>query len=256
MKRIPFQYPLILCLALALGYQNSNAQLLSKIPGLDPKDPIEKNKNKSLNNVFNDVRFDVGYFLYLENFVDLNIVALENKRAPIYKPEISKRLLFYFLDNLADVNELVIQDYFDRGLARIDSGKYDLAMNDFDKALIYDPENADAYLNRGVLFIYSNQYPEALEELEKAEKYDSKNAGIFFNRGLIYYTQGNYSEAINQLNQCIHLDDQYARAYYERGLVNEALGKNDEALKDYRKARNLGVSEASESIRKIKDKMP
>jgi tetratricopeptide (TPR) repeat protein len=217
-------------------------------------DPIEKTKKTSLKTLFDDRRFDAGFLLYLNFFSDLNIVALENPKIRIYKPAISKRLLNYTLDNLAEVNETVIQDYFDRGLARIDSGKYDEAMNDFDKSLLYDPENADAYINRGVLFIYSNQYPEALEELQKAEKFDPKNAGVFFNRALVFYKQGNYAGAIIELDQCLKLDPEYTRAYFQKGVVLDAQGNSEEALKTLKKARSLGDTDAGPYIRKIQDR--
>ncbi len=245
----------IFCLLPLLNITSSKAQLFTEGNNKEfNQDPIEKTKRANIVSIFKDRRFDLGSLLYMNFFSDINVVVFENPSVKLYKPEISKKLVYYFLDNLAEINENVIQGYFERGLDRIDSGKYDLAMSDFDKALLYDPENADAYLNRGVLFIYSEQYPEALEELEKAEKYDNKNAGIFFNRGLVYYDTGKYNEALSQFDQCIKLDDNYTRAYFQKGLALDALGRYDEAINSLKKAKILGNSNAADYIKKIKEK--
>jgi tetratricopeptide (TPR) repeat protein len=250
-----FRYSILLLFFFTICKNYVKGQLLhSDLEQTFHSDPIEKSKANSLKNLFKDQRFNIGYFLYINFFSDLNIVVLENQRTKIYKPAVSKRILFYAMDNLAEVNEAVIQDYFERGLARIDSGKYEEAMNDFDKALLYDPENADVYLNRGVLFIYSQQFNEALQELDKAEKYDKKNPGICFNRGLIFYNQNRFKDALVQLDQSIKLDEEYTRAYFEKGMVLDALGQTDEALKALKKARNLGDPDANQYIQKIKDR--
>jgi tetratricopeptide (TPR) repeat protein len=243
---------LMVCLCQSVG---GFSQLLNVHSSLiNPQDPIEKSKVKTSGNLFKDQRFDAGFFLYLNFFTDLNVVVLENPKSRIYKPEVSRKVLNYYLDNVAELNEAVIQDYFERGLARIDSSKFEEAMSDFDKCLVYDPENADAYLNRGVLFIYSKQFPEALEELDKAEKFDHENAGIFFNRGLVYYNLQLYPEAITQLDSCIRLDENYSRAYFEKGVVLSELGRNDEAIQNLRKARSLGDNDAQQFIEAIKNK--
>jgi len=231
------------------------SQLLN-IPSslLNPKDPIEVAKQKATKVLFRDQRFDAGFLLYVNFFTDINVVVLENPRVRIYKPEVSKKILNYYLDNVAELNEAIITDYFNRGLNRIDSSKFEEAMGDFDKCLLYDPENADAYLNRGVLFIYSKQFTEALAELSKAEKFDNKNAGIFFNRGLVYYNLQRYPEALQQLDSCLKLNEEYTRAYFEKGVVLAEMGQRDEALFNLRKARSLGDTDAQTYIEGIKNR--
>jgi|GEM_PF-858980 len=245
----------LLLLILCLGTRFASAQFLNvQSPLLDKKDPIEKSKIQSGKNLLKDQRFDIGMFLYLNFFTDLNVVVLENPKTRVYKPEISKKILYYYLDNVAELNEAVIQDYFNRGLARIDSSKYEEAMNDFDRCLVYDPENADAYLNRGVLFIISKQYPEALDELNKAQQFDPENAAIYFNRGVVYYNQQLNKEALDQLEICLKKDPEYTRAYFEKGVVLAELGNYQEALGSLRKARNLGDPDAGAYIDLVKTK--
>lgn len=249
------KFSLVLIGMLLLVASQGYGQLLNnQSPLLDRQDPIEKSKIKASQFLFKDQRFDIGFLLYLNFFTDLNVVVLENPKTRTYKPEVSRRVLNYYLDNVAELNETIIQDYFERGLARIDSSKFEEAMSDFDKCLVYDPENSDAYLNRGVLFIYSKQFPEALQELDKAEKFDQENPGIFFNRGLVYYNLQLYPEAIIQLDSCLRLDNNYTRAYFEKGVIENELGKREEALKDLRKARSMGDSDAQSFIEAIKNK--
>lgn len=246
MKRVFFLGLLIL-----LGCFSAGAQALLAPVTAGEKDELEKTRISMLNEAFKDNRFTGGYFLYLSFFHDFNIEAMES-HTKNYKPEVSKRLIFYFLNGLDQVNDDLVANYFTRGISRMDSARYATSMTDFDQVLLYDPHNADAYINRAVLFIISTQYDQAQLELDKARKYAPRNPSVYFNQGVIQYNLGNKEAALKEIDSCIKLDPEYARAYFERGLILNSLGQNTEAIKVLRKARSLGDPDAGELIRSVK----
>lgn len=246
MKKIYFFLLFILLLAGNLSAQT----LLSQISA--HKGELENARKKMLDEVFADNRFIGGYFLYLSFFHDFNIVAMES-HSRNYKPEVSKRLIFYCLNGLDQINDDLINSYLNRGDARLDSGKYAEAMNDFDQVLEYDPHNADAYINRASLFIISTQYDEAKIELAKARKFAPKNPALFFNEGIIALAENNGKVALEKIDSCISIDPEYARGYFEKGLILNSLNRNQEAIKILRKARSLNDPDAGPLIRKIKE---
>lgn len=243
------KYLLLLCVLLPI-FSVSAQSLLSALP-LE-KESIETGRKKMLDEVFADNRFIGGYFLYLSFFHDFNIVAMESSSGK-YKPEMSKKLIFYCLNGLDQINDELVNNYMGRGIARLDSGKYAEAMNDFDKVLTYDPHNADAYVNRAILFIISTQYDEAKAELLKARKFAPKNPVIFFNESVIALAQNNTTLALNSIDSCISLDPEYGRAYFEKGLILSNMKQYQEAIRVLRKARSLDDPDAGTLIKKIKE---
>lgn len=230
----------------------ADAQLLGT-NGNDKNDPIDKYRIELLSELFQDSHFVGGYYLYLNFFHDFNIEAIESSTKK-YKPEVSKRLITYFLDGMDEVNNEIASLYFDRGLARMDSSEYEISMKDFDHVLLLDPHNSDAYVNRAILFIISNQFDEALVELKKAELYDPANPDVYFNRGVIDFNLGKVPESLKEIDTCIKLNPDYSRAWFEKGLILNSNQDDENAIKVLRHARNLGDPDAENLIKLIKDK--
>lgn len=229
-----------------------HAQTLLEPAPAGKSDAPERSHLDMLKTLFNDNRFVGGYFLYLTFFHDFNIQAMES-HSKVYKPEVSRRLIYYCLNGLDQVNDELANNYFDRGLARMDSGRYEQSMNDFDHMLLYDPHNSDAYVNRAILFIISAQYKEALEEITKAKLYGPKNPAVFFNTGVIAFNQGRLADALKAEDSCILLQPDYSRAWFEKGLILNSMNQHEQAIKALRKARSYGDTDAGELIRKIKE---
>lgn len=57
----------------------------------------------------------------------------------------------------ADAEPVTSMDYLNRGSSYADLGEYDLAIEDYSKAIELDPEFLGAYLNRGLIYLYESQ---------------------------------------------------------------------------------------------------
>jgi tetratricopeptide (TPR) repeat protein len=106
-----------------------------------------------------------------------------------------------------------VENFFISGNAFYDQGKYQEAIEDFNKALELDPKFAKAYNNRGNAFHVQGKYQEAIEDYNKALELDTKFAKAYYNRGAAFYDQGKYQEAIEDCNKALELDTKNAATY-------------------------------------------
>ena len=79
------------------------------------------------------------------------------------------------------------QIYLNRGFANDALQKPDLAMQDFTKAIMADPNNAGGYVARGTLQYNGANYMESAEDFKKAEVLNPDNTVIVYNIGMSYY---------------------------------------------------------------------
>lgn len=90
------------------------------------------------------------------------------------------------------------------GFAYAMKGKTKEAIEEYKKALEYDPEDKDIHYNLGYLLAKSNRYKEAIEEYRKAIKGSPEDKEVYYNLAVIYTT--------------IIKDQQIANQYYQKSL--------------------------------------
>ncbi|MGQ0826893.1 MAG: tetratricopeptide repeat protein [Bacteroidota bacterium] len=96
------------------------------------------------------------------------------------------------------------QTFFNRGVIYTDFlGKYELGIEDFKRALIKTPDNADGMINMGVAYYKSGKYDLAIEQYNKAEQLRSNEGKIFYFRALVHESKGNYAKAVEDANLAI-----------------------------------------------------
>ena len=76
--------------------------------------------------------------------------------------------------------------YFRQGIAYYETGQYDNAISDFNKALEINPNYAEAYYNRGIINLRKQEYDKALDDLEKAQSLGFKVDPKFLNNARGY----------------------------------------------------------------------
>jgi len=63
-------------------------------------------------------------------------------------------------------------DYYIRGLQDLDNDKPDDALEDYEQAIKIDSQLAQAYANRGIVRMEQGRYPEAISDMERAISLD------------------------------------------------------------------------------------
>ena len=137
-----------------------------------------------------------------------------------------------------------------RGAAYGSKGQYDRAIEDFNKAIQLNPNAAVAYASRGAAYGSKGQYDRAIEDFNKAIALDPKDALAYGIRGLAYYMKRQYDRAIEDYNKAIALDSNIPMPYLTRGLAYNIKGNMGMAISDFRKACDLGFQQGCESLQK------
>src|SRR5580698_2101687 len=105
--------------------------------------------------------------------------------------------------NLTSLSEVITQHPADpqaynmRGSVYGESGRSDLALADFSKAISIDPNYAPAYVGRGIVYSQQGKSEQALADLNKAIALKPDNAEAYYSRGLLYQTLHQNQSAVD-----------------------------------------------------------
>jgi len=97
-----------------------------------------------------------------------------------------------------------------------------------DSVQLDHPEPAKAYINQGMSYTELEQYQTAINDYNKAIQLDPNEAILaqaYGNRDNGYDYLGQYQRAIQNLGTAIQLDPDYAWAHYIRAFVYRNLGQ-------------------------------
>ena len=160
-------------------------------------------------------------------------------------------IYYYELHNLdeafKDYNEAIrlkpdyATAYKNRGDLFQEIDVYDLAIEDYSKAIKFASDEADYYVyeQRGLMYIYEGAYDRAIADYNEAIKHLCKleysiDAYIYFRRGYAYYKKGDSDKAITDLSEAFQRNfNNHTMIYLYRGSMYFAIGNYDQALEDY-----------------------
>tara|TARA_B100001250_G_scaffold407858_1_gene429320 strand:+ start:602 stop:1150 length:549 start_codon:yes stop_codon:yes gene_type:complete len=107
--------------------------------------------------------------------------------------------------------------YFDKAYDYGENGEYQLAINNYSKAIRINPDNASAYLNRGVAYEGLEKYEEAIADYTRAIKIDPEYAEKGYMKiGIIKGDLQKHTEAITYFTKVIEINDSSSTAYFMR----------------------------------------
>jgi tetratricopeptide (TPR) repeat protein len=108
--------------------------------------------------------------------------------------------------------------------------------NELLDALEIDGNDALALYNKGLALLYLGKYNEAIECYDKALEIDPKYVSALRNKGLALYYLGKYNEAIECYDKVLEIDPKAADAWYARSCSKVKKGDMDDGLEDLKKA--------------------
>ena len=168
-------------------------------------------------------------------------------------------------------------------------GQIDLAINNFEKALLIKSDYTEVHYNLGVAFQKNFQIDKAIKHYEIAISLKHAYPTAHNNLGLIYlgrnqiesavksfewavayspeYAEGHnslgaglqelkkFEDAKQQFEKAISLNPNYAQAHHNLGILSEMLGLPEDALNHYQKAVTINprFAEAHRNLSKLKD---
>lgn len=154
------------------------------------------------------------------------------------------------------------EDYINLAQIYFRLGRDTDALVHLEKAIVRDPDYIVAYNTRGVIYDSQKKYDLALEDFSKAISLDpcerlfengrmelyrvdkktcEGSSRIHFNLASIYLSRKDYTKAIIQYNQAIAMDPNYAKAYADRSVCYFHMKDHVRFRQDARRAAVLGA---------------
>jgi tetratricopeptide (TPR) repeat protein len=93
------------------------------------------------------------------------------------------------------------RDYYNRGIARLEKSKHDLAISDFTKAIEMRPGFAMAHFYRGRTHFRKGEHDQAISDLNKAIELDPRLAVAYGERAVIYFIRKEYDKVWENLHK-------------------------------------------------------
>jgi tetratricopeptide (TPR) repeat protein len=105
------------------------------------------------------------------------------------------------------------------GLAFVRKGMYNEAIDQFEDAIILDPENSIVYNNLGDAYIAVNRLEEAIDVLEKAIILSPDFADLHNNLGRSYLKLSKCKNAVQAFEKAISINTYYPDAFYNLAMA-------------------------------------
>ncbi len=165
-----------------------------------------------------------------------------------------KKIILYviivvsFFFSSSSVADIKASGWVEKGVELVVEGKYNEAIEAFNKAIQINPKDAVAYNNRGAAFGQIGNYKQQIEDCNKALQINPNDAVAYNNRGVAYGELGSYEQEVEDCTKAIELNPRLAVAYYHRGLAYQKLGNRKQAEKDRRMAYTLNPKRMWERV--------
>ncbi|MFA5033820.1 MAG: tetratricopeptide repeat protein [bacterium] len=122
-------------------------------------------------------------------------------------------------------------EWYDKGWTLGNLGKYEEALEAYDKATILNPNSAVAWCNKAWVLGNLGGYREALECCNKAIRIDSSNEYVWGIKGWVLGNLNRHKDAIKACNKALSINSDDADALCTKGWALYNIGQYEEALK-------------------------
>jgi tetratricopeptide (TPR) repeat protein len=148
------------------------------------------------------------------------------------------------ITDLSDALRLAPEDpsaLIGRGFIYRDTGEYDAAIRDFEKAIQESEGSAsvDTLYALGECYSENGQQESAIQAFSKLLADHDVSMAALLERGNVYFEMGQHEQAIRDYTHVIEQSPSCSDAYCERGLAKKAMGDYQNALADYNKSVEL-----------------
>jgi len=131
-----------------------------------------------------------------------------------------------------------------QGDALIQQGRYQEALDAYNKSLNYDSRNIDAWAQKGYTLRNLGRYQESLEAYNTALRIEP-NSVAYLGKGMALYKLGRYEDGLDACNKALSLDPDFEGAWIGKAIVLDGLGRNEEALDAVREAIAINSNNAN-----------
>lgn len=145
-----------------------------------------------------------------------------------------------YADIIIGIDSTAPKVYYTRGCIYQAMNKDSLALLDYGKALLLNPDYASASYNSGIIYEEQEKYDQALANYNKAIKQKpSYIADIYNNRGNVYLAKESFDNAVSDYSEVLNIDSVNVKAYSNRAGAYILMADLDNALSDCNNAIRL-----------------
>ena len=119
----------------------------------------------------------------------------------------------------------------ERGTQAYNAGKFDDALENYQKAAEDNPDKAEAHYNLGGAYYKKGEYDKALKEYDEAVKLDPKMADAWYNSGDALYRMGMYDKALDAYKKADSLKKGDADTQHNINVVIKKVQQEKEKQK-------------------------
>jgi len=135
--------------------------------------------------------------------------------------------------------------FFNRGIAYEKMGRLDKAIADYTTTIALNPSYYEAYTNRGMIYEKIGQPEKAIADYYTTIALNPSSQEAFYNLGVLYGKAGLFEKALEKFNESLAINPNRADSYVNRGIVNALMGRREGALQDFNSALQIDQSNAS-----------
>ena len=137
--------------------------------------------------------------------------------------------------------------WLEMGQASLLNGSFQEAVESFDRALKFDPENASAWGGKATALTRLGRYKMAELYFDYALAKDPKNANLWLEDGRARELDGDFPEALQSYEQALALDGSLSAAWLGKANSSLALQSYDEAMHSFKNASLYGEGKAAQA---------
>jgi tetratricopeptide (TPR) repeat protein len=115
-------------------------------------------------------------------------------------------------------------------------GEYDVALQDYNRALELNPGDASGFHNRAVTHFHLGDHQAAIADYTQAIHIEPDLTIAYFNRAISHSSLGDHQAAVADYTEAIRIKPDYAEAYFNRAAAYKDLGDQSAAIADYTQA--------------------
>lgn len=131
-----------------------------------------------------------------------------------------------------------------RGIIMLKRKEYDRALADLDRSILLQPWRFDYFRNRSIANRTAGRLDQALADADNAIRLAPDNADLYLDRAALHAVRDDNRRALDDLNRALDLDPASFRALANRGLIHYRSGEQQEAISDFSRALELNPDSA------------
>lgn len=155
-----------------------------------------------------------------------------------------------FFDTYLEDYDKDANAFYNRGRSYEELGDLEKAADSFKQAVMLEPKNEHFKMSLGICQFKQENYSYTIGNMEQVLKENERNVEAHIIMGRAYSEMGKVEEAIKAFDAAVRIDKANGSAYLHRGRIKSAAGLTGEGCSDLKKAKNLGIANAENLIKR------